>query len=135
MFMFVGRAGALMGDLLRICRCREFIISLFISHIRPIIECCSCVWNVGYLADVRRLQRRWTREVAVVGMLDYWGRLREPGLHSVGGRLLCSDFKKIWKVLHCGEDSQLAELFQVSKISRLWVILSSSLSLLVDLRF
>ena len=119
----VGRAGALMGDLLRgtVCRSRDFMVSLFISHIRPIIEYCSCVWNVGYLADVRRLeslQRRWTREVAVVGLLDYGARLRELGLYSVSGRLLRSDMIKIWKVLHCGEDSQLAELFQVSQISR-----------------
>ena len=34
------------------------------------------------------------------------------------GRLLRSDLIKIWKVLHCGEDSQLAELFIVSQISR-----------------
>ena len=45
-------------------------------------------------------------------------RLKELGLHSVGGRLLRLDLIKIWKVLHCGEDSQLAELFQVSQISR-----------------
>ena len=61
----VGKAGGLMGDLLRstVCRSKDFMVSLFVSHIRPLIDYCSCVWNVGYLADVRRLeslQRRWT---------------------------------------------------------------------------
>ena len=49
----VGRAGLLMGDLLRstVCRAKEFT-----SHIRPLLDYCSCVWNVGYLADLRRLE-------------------------------------------------------------------------------
>ena len=80
--IIVERAGALMGDLLRetVCRSREFMVLLFISHIRPIIESCSSVCNVGYLADGRRLeplQRTWSREVAVVGLFDCGIRLRE----------------------------------------------------------
>ena len=49
----VGRAGLLMGDLLRstVCRTKEFM-----SHIRPLLDYCSCVWNVGYLVDLRRLE-------------------------------------------------------------------------------
>ena len=62
----VGKVGGIMGDLLRstICRSKVFMVSLFVSHIRPIIDYGSCLWNVGYLQDVRRLeslQRRWTR--------------------------------------------------------------------------
>ena len=113
------------------------MVSLFISHFRPIIELCSWVLNVWYL-DVRRLeslQRRWTREVAVVWLLDYGVRLRELGFHSVGGRLLRSDLIKIWKVLHCGENFQLAEIFQVSQISWTWGHSPKLFPILVDLRF
>ena len=100
----VGKAGSLMGDLLRstVCRAREFMVTLFTSHIRPLLDYCSCVWNVGYLADVRRLesvQRRWTREVAGVGQLDYVSRLRTLGLFSIGGRFLRADLIKLWKVM------------------------------------
>ena len=98
------------------------MISLFVSHIRPLIDYCSCVWNVGYLADVRcleSLQRRWTREVAVVGSLEYVSRLRDLGLYSVSGHLLRADLIEIWKILHCGRDSELAELFEVSVTSRI----------------
>ena len=76
---------------------------------------------MGYLADVRRLeslQRRWTREVDIVGSLEYVARLRDLGLYSVSGRLLRADLLKIWKILHCGQDSELAELFEVCVTSR-----------------
>ena len=50
----VGRAGGLMSDLLRstVCRSPDFMLTLFITHIRPIIEYCSSVWNVG---DLRKI--------------------------------------------------------------------------------
>ena len=43
-----GKAGGLIGDLLRstVCRDSEFMLTLFISHIRPIIEFCFSVWIV-----------------------------------------------------------------------------------------
>ena len=97
------------------------MLSLFVSHIRPLIDYCSCVWNVGYLVDLRRLeslQRRWTREVSIVGSLDYVSRLRELGLYSVSGRLLRADLIKVWKILSCGEDSDLSVLFEMGLSSR-----------------
>ena len=118
----VGKAGALMGDLLRstICRSIDFMVSLFVSHIRPLLDYCSAVWNVGYLTDMRRLeslQRRWTREVAVVGALTYVERLKKLGMFSVWGRLLRADLIKIWKVWHGYSHSSLLELFELSRSS------------------
>ena len=31
------------------------MLFLLITHIRPIIEYCSCVWNTGYQGDLRAL--------------------------------------------------------------------------------
>ena len=95
----VGKAGAMMGELLRatVCRSRDFMLALFVSHIRPTIDYCSSVWNTGYLGDIRKMesvQRRWTREVAGLESLEYGSRLRELGLYSVRGRLLRADLKK-----------------------------------------
>ena len=45
------------------------MVTLFMSHIWPIMNFCSNVWNVGYLSDIRLLktvQRRLTREIADV---------------------------------------------------------------------
>ena len=115
----VGKAGGLVGELLRstICRSREFMLTLFVSHVRPILEYCSTVWNTGFLGDMRRLeavQRRWTREIDGMESLDYPSRLIELRMYSVYGRLLRADLIKIWKVLHLGFGSSLFELYRLS---------------------
>ena len=107
-----------MGDLLRstICRSKVFMVSLFVSHIRPVIDYGSCLWNVGYLQDVRRLeslQRRWTREIEGLGGLSYVSRLKEVGLYSVCGRLLRLDVVKIWKSFY--SDVGLSEVFEMAR--------------------
>ena len=87
------KAGGLMGELLRstVCRTKYFTVTIFVSHIRPMIDYCCCLWNVGYLEDISRLeplQRRWTREISGVEALEYVARLKAIGLYSIQGRLL-----------------------------------------------
>ena len=76
----VSKAGGMIDELLRATLCRSpFIVSLFVSHIRPIMDFCSCVWKVGNMMDVRLLksvQIKWTREVAGIDHLGYQERLR-----------------------------------------------------------
>ena len=45
--------GYLVANLLRatVNRSPEFMVTLFVSHIRPILDYCSCVWNVAYESD------------------------------------------------------------------------------------
>ena len=114
--MTVGKAGGLQSELLRstVCRAPEFMVSLFVSHIRPIIDYCSCVWNVGYRQDLvllESLQRRWTRETSGMAHLPYDDRLRELGLYSVTGRLKRSDMIKVWKSFNSPSDTGLSNLF------------------------
>ena len=89
----VRKAGGMVCELLRatVCRNPSFMVSLFVSHVRPMMDFCSCVWNVGYIMDVRLLesvQRRWTREVTGIGHLSYQERLRTLTLYSIYGRLM-----------------------------------------------
>jgi hypothetical protein len=68
----------------------DFMVSLFISRIRPILDYGCCIWNVGYLGDLHLLEsveRRWTSQVDGLGRLDYVARLRVFGLFSISGRL------------------------------------------------
>ena len=46
----VGRIGSMMSNLLRstICRSIEFMVSLWVSHLRPLIEYGSCLMNEEY---------------------------------------------------------------------------------------
>ena len=55
------------------CHIPNFMV-LYESHIRPIMDFGSSVWNVGYLGDIRLLesvQRRWTRHIADISHLGY----------------------------------------------------------------
>ena len=49
----VHKAAGLSSSLLRatVNRSPEFMLTLFVTHIRPILHYCSCVWNVGYGRD------------------------------------------------------------------------------------
>ena len=114
--MTVGKAGGLQSELLRstVCRAPAFMVSLFVSHIRPIIDYCSCVWNVGYRQDLvllESLQRRWTREILGMAHLPYEDRLREVGLYSVARRLKRLDLIKVWKSFNSLAETGLASLF------------------------
>ena len=51
--LVVGRASSMISDLLRctVGRSTEFMVSLCVSHVRPLLGYGSCVWNVKYLSD------------------------------------------------------------------------------------
>ena len=103
----VNKAAGLAANLLKsTCnRDRDFMIALFVGHIRPILEYCSCLWNTGFLGDLRLLesvQRRWTKQIDGIQDLSYGARLRTLDLFSVKGRLVRSDLLKVWKLFNGG---------------------------------
>ena len=90
------KAAGLASNLLRftVNRSPEFMVVLFVSHIRPISDYCSCIWNVGHVSDLALLetvQRRWAKNVVGFSNLSYAERLRSLNLFSIKGRLLRSD--------------------------------------------
>ena len=101
----VGMIGGLMTNLLSstLCRSEEFMRGLYTSHIRPKIEYASPLWNLGYIGDVKlleRLQRRWTRAVEGLELLSYGERLQKLDLFSLQGRFLRFDLILVWKIVH-----------------------------------
>ena len=112
----VCKASGLANQLLRatVCRDAEFMVRLFVSHIRPIMDYCSTVWNLGFAEDIRKLegvQRRWTKQVAGMNNISYDSRLKLLGLYSVRGRLFRGDLIKLWKVFHSETDVGLVQMF------------------------
>ena len=53
----VRRAAGLSSSLLRstVCRNRDFMVTLFVTHIRPLLDYCSTIWCVGYEEDLNLL--------------------------------------------------------------------------------
>jgi len=101
----VAKAAGLSCNILNstMCRSREFMMTLYLTHIRPLLEFGSCVWNLGYVSDLKLLegvQRRWTKRIDGLEDLSYGDRLAALDLYSVGGRLLRADIIKYWKIFH-----------------------------------
>ena len=101
----VHRAGGLAQSYLRstVCRSPDFMLFLLTTHIRLIIEYCSCVWHTGYLEDLRlleKIQRRWTKQIDGLDSLSYSDRLQSLKLYSVQGRLLRADLIQCWKMFN-----------------------------------
>ena len=99
----VHKAAGLSQNLLKstVCRSPDFMLALFRSHVRPVIEYCSCVWHTGYIGDLRALetvQRRWTKRIVGMSDLEYQCRLTTLTLYSVQGRLLRADMIQCWKM-------------------------------------
>ena len=71
---------------------------VFITHIRPIIDFGSVVWNTGYIGDLRMLeqvQRGWTKKIDGFAHYSYSDRLSRLNLYSVKGRLLRADMIQV----------------------------------------
>ena len=99
------KAGGVAHNFLKSTRCRspDFMTHILKSHIRPILEYASPIWNSGYVQDLKRLesvQRLWTRNVIGLRNMEYGDRLKELDLFSVKGRLLRADIIKCWKIFH-----------------------------------
>ena len=70
--------------------------TLYISHIGPLLEFASCVWNLEYIPDrklLENMQRRWTKIIGGFENLIYSQRLKDLDLFSIDGRLLRADSK------------------------------------------
>ena len=102
----VRKAAGLSNSLLRatVNKSPKFMAALFVTHIRPILDYCSTVWNVGYAGDLTLLegvQRRWTKNIDAMQGLSYTERLKSLNLFLIKGKLLLSDLIKNWKTLCC----------------------------------
>ena len=83
---------------------------------RPVLEYGCCLWNTGYLGDLRlleRVQRRWTRCIDGLDGVQYGERLRILNLYSFQGRLLRADLILTYKIFHGLCAVLPGDLFQV----------------------
>ena len=117
----VNKASGLAANLLRstLCRSQPFMITMYKTHIRPLLEYASCVWNTGFQGDLKLLesvQRSWTRHVDGVSDLPYSERLRILNLYSVQGRLLRADLIKYWKIFNNESSIYPTDIFTLAPV-------------------
>ena len=80
-----------------------FMLEVFDTYIRPLVEFATPLWNTGYIADSRKLesvQRKWTAQITGFENLPYNERLERFDLYSLKGRRTRYDLIKVWKILH-----------------------------------
>ena len=117
------KAGGVVHNFLKgtVCREPEFMKHIFKTHIRPIMEYASPVWNTGYVQDIKRLesiQRLWTRQIKGLEDKEYEDRLRALNLYSVKGRLLRADLIKCWKIFNAKCPIDPTDLWNTSSDTR-----------------
>ena len=117
------KAGGLAHSFLKstVSRSPEFMLFLWTTHVRPVIEYGSCIWNTGYHSDLsllEKVQRKWTKHISGLENLCYSERLRSLDLYSVQGRLLRADLIQYWKVLNDRSCIHYDHLFTTSKQTR-----------------
>ena len=64
------------------------MIFLWKTHIRPVLEYGSCIWNTGFIKDLRLMegiQRRWTKQITGHSEMSYGDRLQALNLYSLKG--------------------------------------------------
>ena len=91
------------------------MIFLLSTHIRPLIEYCSCIWHTGFTQDLKLLenvQRRWTKQIDGLSSLSYGERLKSLNLYSIQGRLLRADLIQCWKIFNGHSCISPADIFQ-----------------------
>ena len=103
--LIVQRAAGVMSNILRstLCRSQNFMIPIYKTYIRPLIEFSSCAWSTGYVVDqniLEGIQRRWTSNIDGMRDLSYRERLERLDLYSVKGRLIRADLIKCWHIFH-----------------------------------
>ena len=118
----VAKAAGVSNNLLKstLCRSPNFMLKLLITHIRPILEFASCVWNSGFITDLSLLesvQRRWTKKISGLVDMSYEQRLKSLDLFSVKGRLLRADLIKCWKIFHNMSPISPSDLFLPTPIT------------------
>ena len=97
------KANSVCALLFRAFECRDISLlsSLFVTYVRPILECCTSVWSPRIKLQIKcveRVQRLFTKHF--VRDVPYSVRLQMLGLHSLEHRRLYFDLVLLFKIVH-----------------------------------
>ena len=117
--LVAAKAGGTALNLLKstVNRSPKFMLTILTTHLRPILEYASPVWNTGYKGNsilLENVQRRWTKQIEDLAELPYSARVETLDLFSVKGRLWRSDMITVWKIFHGLSTINPEQLFEMA---------------------
>ena len=98
------------------------LCQVFISYVRPILECNTPVWNPWLIQDIKcveRVQRFFTRAIFVqvkLPTMSYTDRLDNLGLHSLEYRRVYFDLVTCFKIVKNLVDLDASAFFRGNSI-------------------
>ena len=91
-----------------------FLLSMFITYVRPILEYNCSVWSPGLVCDidlVEHVQRSFTRRIPGLSVLSYKERLEHLHLDSLEKRRMISDLCEVYKMFFGLSNLRVTEFF------------------------
>jgi hypothetical protein len=129
----VSRAASKTGMVYRALTSRDknFMVSMFVIHVRPVLEYCTEIWSPCLLCDIdliENVQRKFTKRIR--GMergVSYMDRLQICGLELLELRRLKKDLIMIFKIIHNVIDLNFNDFLFTRQKLELGVIISRSI--------
>jgi hypothetical protein len=100
-----------------LCRNRNFLLRMFITFARPILEFATEIWSPFFVKDIdliERVQRRFTKRIPGLSNLSYEQRLQILNLKTLKHRRTVRDLVMVFKIFHSVVDMNPDTLFQLS---------------------
>ena len=92
----------------------DMLVKLFVTIVRPTLECCNSVWGALFILDQRKIekiQRRATRLLSPIRDRPYGERLSILQLPSLAYRRLRGDMILLYKILNDYFSSDFSTLY------------------------
>jgi hypothetical protein len=99
-----------------VCRDANFLISMFKTYVRPLLEYCTPVWSPHLLKDIcviERVQRRFTKRIPGFRNVPYKSRLEILGLQSLEERRLVYDLVECFNIVYSLNSLRFHDFFVV----------------------
>ena len=102
------------------CRDADFLIRMFTTYARPLLEYATCVWSPFYIGDIdaiESVQRTFTRRIPSLAGMSYPERLVSLNLQSLELRRLIFDLVEIYKMLFCTSNIVFSDFFSLKNFN------------------
>ena len=95
-----------------------FLVKLYITYVRPILENCSAIWSPLLQRDIdliESVQKRFTKFLPGMYDFNYVDRLRILNLESLEVRRIKADLILTYKICHRLTDYPLQNIFSINR--------------------